>query len=657
MRFGVDEMQEDVPKDQDELRKKLDEFRRKRFKEKLTKQRERDALAAKNFVVPVPKKEIIPEVTSVVMVPTPVAAVPKVQRPATTFVPTRKPPTQQTSAATTAAAKPGHLKPPAKPTALPKSLHHSKSAPALKETQKVVAAVNVAKPARAQVSNLYRKPAAAAAVTTEDKPAAPVSRQNMRYVSPRKSVLYLTYKYSQARVHHVSTETDAPIMMVAASQTEDIHADWNFRLEVGAFFEKANKKAKTALEKRVILRCIQSINQIVDGDLKLPANEKTSLTKDLAPAAEQSVKGSTPLLQRGAFQPSNRAQYTPQDEDEDSEYYESEGDEEALDDGDVEMSPTNAPVADASSTKEWSPFDIHRPSADDYEDDEEDVGMQMRDGGDEGDLDDEDFDGLSEGDEFDKENRLADEHLDLDDGDDDMLSNNDDDEEQRGEDDEDEDDDDVDIPPIKAFGRLKGTPHPKRRGEDVQGIVSMLDDMKIEGSSSSGAAVAVKEEKSTVMGPVAMRKNGVMEILCVPVSEDATTVTVLTPRRANRKERDELGVKSVVTNARRSMRLFRGDAQAIDVSGSTDTAAVIGAEARTKVSELLSGCGHAYIPNKVLQPSDSIQNRRPPVATHTSPVKETVAQHSATPMSSHRRKTVFQDLDLTPKARPSDRKL
>ncbi|KAJ3112752.1 hypothetical protein HDU96_004206 [Phlyctochytrium bullatum] len=113
----------------------------------------------------------------------------------------------------------------------------------------------------------------------------------------------------------------------------------------------------------------------------------------------------------------------------------------------------------------------------------------------------------------------------------------------------------------------------------MRAIVSMLNGMQIEDvDAAAGAVLAQAAEagaaddglghdgegrpvssarKST--GRVALRKDGHTEVRLGPSEVDAGSCTVLTPRRANKKEREEFGVEKVVTNARRSIRLFQND--------------------------------------------------------------------------------------------------
>ncbi|KAJ3217863.1 hypothetical protein HDU67_007149 [Dinochytrium kinnereticum] len=240
--------------------------------------------------------------------------------------------------------------------------------------------------------------------------------------------------------------------------------------------------------------------------------------------------------------------------------------------------------------------------------------------------------------------------------------------------------------------RTKGTPHassrpislrPRTNMDDpgMQSIVGMLNGMQLgesavaaaslvlgngeDGVASSPAGVSASER----IGRVAVRKHGQKEVRVGPDEIDGGSCTVLTPRRASRKEREELGVDSVVTSARRSVRLFKSDVlkpsetettdepAAFPPSSSSSSMPASGAAPRTevkvlpyhagrignldpfevkKVQELLEESGLAYVPNELLpretptpvtRPTGILNRTLPGSLTNTGPHS---APHSAT---------------------------
>jgi hypothetical protein len=91
-------------------------------------------------------------------------------------------------------------------------------------------------------------------------------------------------------------------------------------------------------------------------------------------------------------------------------------------------------------------------------------------------------------------------------------------------------------------------------------------------------------------------KTPIKKVVGVPVSarKNGSSVTVLTPVKASRKTKMELGVEQVITPVRRSLRLFNQDDY---VPGTQEISTK--APTREKVAKLLENHGYAYVPNKV----------------------------------------------------------
>ncbi|KAJ3415641.1 hypothetical protein HDV05_004517 [Chytridiales sp. JEL 0842] len=133
--------------------------------------------------------------------------------------------------------------------------------------------------------------------------------------------------------------------------------------------------------------------------------------------------------------------------------------------------------------------------------------------------------------------------------------------------------------------QMRGTPHPRRKIGEVVEMLGGLN-LNVKGTPTSTASPRQQTPSSNTtqeskfgsvskIGGVqslfksgtplksAKKKGGVEPSVEIPFGPLAVgmgtggSLTVLTPRRAKKKEREELGVDSVVTSARRSMRLFR----------------------------------------------------------------------------------------------------
>ncbi|KAJ1549798.1 hypothetical protein HK405_002270, partial [Cladochytrium tenue] len=173
---------------------------------------------------------------------------------------------------------------------------------------------------------------------------------------------------------------------------------------------------------------------------------------------------------------------------------------------------------------------------------------------------------------------------------------------------------------LAALGARRGTPHPQhngstgggaRRADEIRQIVDMLGGISLEGRGDGAAAADAPAAAAPTSAPA-----------------DGSSITVLTPRRASRRERQELGVESVLTSARRSLRLMKdpaatpggatsrigtpsgkraaGAAAAAGVSASAGVVEVpfapaarfMDPAAKKEVERLLEANGMAYVPNK-----------------------------------------------------------
>ncbi|KAJ3225707.1 hypothetical protein HDU81_007688 [Chytriomyces hyalinus] len=199
-----------------------------------------------------------------------------------------------------------------------------------------------------------------------------------------------------------------------------------------------------------------------------------------------------------------------------------------------------------------------------------------------------------------------------------------------------------------------GTPHPKKGSlrsrnstPTMNSITSLLSTVKISENESmspsektktpttthsvrkmrSGKEIRVGFKDSPTISKV---KQGDQEEVVIGDPSADGSVIVLTPRKANRKEKEELGVDSVVTNARRSMRFLStavdltqsptasshsaSDSSPIKSQNSPFTAysfktsfgvtngplSAFGPDARERVQKLLEEHGNAFVPNKQL---------------------------------------------------------
>ncbi|KAJ3075328.1 hypothetical protein HDU98_008576 [Podochytrium sp. JEL0797] len=281
-----------------------------------------------------------------------------------------------------------------------------------------------------------------------------------------------------------------------------------------------------------------------------------------------------------------------------------------------------------------------------------------------------------------------------------------------------------DIPAVVESSKASknGTPHPHkpRTPRDVGNeLASMLSGIRLDEDSGSNTPVksvrksrdgkqlkvgfmpvsGVKLESDSVAHPT--------EIKIGPKSTDGSVV-VLTPRKASKKEKAYLGVDSVVTNARRSLRFMPIDltssppAEPSNPTTDSDTGtahikkepglfastrlaasggplSAFGPDARERINRLLEEHGNAFVPNKVLSMPDptppapvaaraattSPSRIRQPSAVKRTPLTKSNLQDvfgvtgspSGSPFKVHSVNTRVRDLDLkedvdmTPRAR------
>ncbi|KAJ3125677.1 hypothetical protein HK100_010657 [Physocladia obscura] len=125
------------------------------------------------------------------------------------------------------------------------------------------------------------------------------------------------------------------------------------------------------------------------------------------------------------------------------------------------------------------------------------------------------------------------------------------------------------------------------------------------------------------------------EVVCGPAEAKDGSVVVLTPRKANKKEKEELGVNSVVTNARRSLRFMpptdwesssiaKAELKTADevkqegngvLKPTLSSRLNLDANTRERMQKLLEEHGNAFVPNKVLEMPAATQQSSTPI-TH-----------------------------------------
>jgi hypothetical protein len=136
---------------------------------------------------------------------------------------------------------------------------------------------------------------------------------------------------------------------------------------------------------------------------------------------------------------------------------------------------------------------------------------------------------------------------------------------------------------------IKIAPMEVKKSENVvNDIVDMLGSMTLR-------PVVKPETDFLTEIPSILPKTPGRKVIGVPVSarKNGSNVTVLTPVKASRKTKMELGVDQVITPVRRSLRLFHED----DYTAGSETEKV---PTRERVAKLLESHGYAYVPNKVL---------------------------------------------------------
>ncbi|KAI9326216.1 hypothetical protein BDR26DRAFT_877785 [Obelidium mucronatum] len=212
--------------------------------------------------------------------------------------------------------------------------------------------------------------------------------------------------------------------------------------------------------------------------------------------------------------------------------------------------------------------------------------------------------------------------------------------------------------PIKSRGTLKST-------SAACELANMLSNIDL---NSGTSATPVKNErkvrdgKELRVGFSNVKKDPVshhnpVEVQIGPKTCDGSVV-VLTPRKASKKEKMDLGVDSVVTNARRSLRFMPVDLssptsshlQESTASNKNETPEIkkeksssvfgplsaFGPDARDRVNKLLQDHGNAFVPNKVLAlpgSSTTTNTSTAPPTSHTQAIKKNTSSKPVTPAS------------------------
>ncbi|KAJ3287974.1 hypothetical protein HK104_008388 [Borealophlyctis nickersoniae] len=150
-------------------------------------------------------------------------------------------------------------------------------------------------------------------------------------------------------------------------------------------------------------------------------------------------------------------------------------------------------------------------------------------------------------------------------------------------------------------GERGRTPIPTaRKEESLREVVDMLGEMSIAKKlqRSTPAPEDVKKELEWgIKDRIVEKLKGKDTPKTVGVKygqEEGSTVTVLTPVRAKKKDREALGVDTVLTPVRRSARHFR------EAPPNTEQKGNYSNNYDKELSQLLEGHGHAYVPNKAL---------------------------------------------------------
>ncbi|ORY53640.1 hypothetical protein BCR33DRAFT_5145 [Rhizoclosmatium globosum] len=173
------------------------------------------------------------------------------------------------------------------------------------------------------------------------------------------------------------------------------------------------------------------------------------------------------------------------------------------------------------------------------------------------------------------------------------------------------------VQPAKAS--KQGTPHPHKLHRTPDDLAMLMSRVSI--SEESGTPVKserkIRDGREVRVGFSSVKG----EVKIGPSGSTDGSVVVLTPRRANKREKEELGVDSVVTNARRSLRFMPVDLtnSPLSVAPAAESASVevkkeyltprrmathgplaaYGPDAGERVKKLLEEHGNAFVPNKV----------------------------------------------------------
>ncbi|KAJ3120004.1 hypothetical protein HK098_004937 [Nowakowskiella sp. JEL0407] len=156
--------------------------------------------------------------------------------------------------------------------------------------------------------------------------------------------------------------------------------------------------------------------------------------------------------------------------------------------------------------------------------------------------------------------------------------------------------------------RSKGTPHPRKK-KSLKDVTAMMSDLEVNDPND--------EDEEPKKKPFVKSS----EIPGVITAVDGSRVTMLTPVRASRKDRKSLGVGEVVTPVRRSARLLESHGvptperkDEVEYSlplNAKIAAALTSTPAGEKIDKLLSSVDYAYVPNNKLVPAQPITVAHP----------------------------------------------
>lgn len=167
--------------------------------------------------------------------------------------------------------------------------------------------------------------------------------------------------------------------------------------------------------------------------------------------------------------------------------------------------------------------------------------------------------------------------------------------------------DEDDEQPLVLLPKREAIVKEEKLGKSTMDLVNMLSEMKLEEPQDVNVKAEIKIEsglglESCNMSPPRKAKLGNQKLkIGVPVADEGSTVTVLTPIRAKNRLKKELGVEKVITPVRRSLR-FHDEQDYISKVKSIDNTENEGGnlvdDKKSKVKELLEDHEFAYVPNE-----------------------------------------------------------